>query len=111
MDLCEIARMAENLTNRHFLERLFTAEEMTYVFSRGAAKAESLAGMYAAKEAVAKALGTGIAFPLTDIVIGHTSAGQPTVTLTGSLADKGGRVLLSVTHDAGVAGACAVWQG
>jgi holo-[acyl-carrier protein] synthase len=58
VDLIEIARIEEVVT-RHgklYLERIFTPEELEYCGKR----AESLAGRWAAKEAVAKALGTGI---------------------------------------------------
>ena len=65
LDICVIARMAQQLDNTHFLQRILTKEEIAYLRSRGAAAADTLAGLYAAKEAVVKALGCGIAFPLT----------------------------------------------
>jgi holo-[acyl-carrier protein] synthase len=58
VDLIEIARI-EEVVARHgkfYLERIFTPAELDYCGKR----AESLAGRWAAKEAVAKALGTGI---------------------------------------------------
>jgi holo-[acyl-carrier protein] synthase len=58
VDLIEIARIDEVVTRhgKHYLERVFTPAELEYCGKR----AESLAGRFAAKEAVAKALGTGI---------------------------------------------------
>jgi holo-[acyl-carrier protein] synthase len=58
VDLIEIARIEEVVARhgKHYLERVFTPAELDYCGKR----AESLAGRFAAKEAVAKALGTGI---------------------------------------------------
>lgn len=108
LDICEIARMKPLLDNERFLKRYFSEQEAAYVLSRGAA-AETLAGCYAAKEAVCKALGCGIVFSLRDIEIDHTPQGMPTVALRGDAARFGGRFLLSITHDAGVAAATAIW--
>ena len=86
LDICGIARMAQQLDNTHFLQRILTKEEIAYLRSRGASAADTLAGLYAAKEAVVKALGCGIAFPLTEIAISHTAQGQPTAVLSGGAA-------------------------
>jgi holo-[acyl-carrier protein] synthase len=58
VDLIEIARIDEVVSRhgKYYLERVFTPAELEYCGKR----AESLAGRFAAKEAVAKALGTGI---------------------------------------------------
>ena len=61
LDICGIARMAQQLDNTHFLQRILTKEEIAYLRSRGASAADTLAGLYAAKEAIVKALGCGIA--------------------------------------------------
>ena len=53
------------------------------------AAAQTMAGLFAAKEAVLKALGTGMTIPMTDIVITHTELGQPFVTLQGKAAEFG----------------------
>ena len=109
VDLCEIARMQELLDSGRALHRLFTAEEQAYIAGKGASAAQTMAGLFAAKEAVLKALGTGLTLPLTDIRITHTELGQPVVTLVGQAADLGGRVHLSITHEGGMAAAFAVW--
>ena len=95
-----------------FLERYFTPEEAAYIHSRGAQAAQSMAGIWAAKEAVLKALGTGIAFPLQDIEVCHTELGQPFIRLRGKVAEAapGSRFLISITHEGGMAAAMAVWQ-
>ena len=107
LDICGIARMAQQLDNTHFLQRILTKEEIAYLRSRGASAADTL---YAAKEAVVKALGCGIAFPLTEIAISHTAQGQPTAALSGGAALRyPGHLLLTITHDAGVAAASALY--
>lgn len=110
LDLCEVDRMRGQLDGR-LMERCFTAEEAAYIRSRGAQAAQSMAGLWAAKEAVAKALGTGIAFSMQDIEVTHTELGQPAVRLHGKAAEaaQGGSFFLSITHEAGMAAAFAVW--
>lgn len=58
VDLIEIARIEEVIARhgKHYLERIYTSAELEYCGRR----AESLAGRFAAKEAVVKALGCGI---------------------------------------------------
>lgn len=91
VDLCSIERIARALT-RHgdaFLERVFTLEEQDYVQSlRGSARAGACAKRWAAKEACAKALGTGFAqgVQLRDISVGRNSLGAPMLSLSGEAA-------------------------
>lgn len=108
LDLCQVDRMRKHLEDR-FMEKFLTGQEAAYVRSRGAQAAESLAGIWAAKEAVLKALGTGIVFPLQEIEICHTDSGQPTIQLHGRAAALGGSFLVSITHDGGMAAAVALW--
>ena len=110
IDLCEIARMQTLLDEGRSLRRMFTEEEQAYIAGKGASAAQTMAGMFAAKEAVLKALGTGMTVPMTDVVISHTELGQPVATLTGKAAEFGGTVLVSITHEAGMAAAFAVWM-
>ena len=110
IDLCEIARMQSLLDEGHSRRRMFTEEEQAHITSKGASAAQTMAGMFAAKEAALKALGTGLTIPMTDIVITHTELGQPLVALTGKAADFGGTVMISITHEAGIAAAMAFWQ-
>ena len=110
LDLCEIARMQHLLDEGHSLRRMFTAEEQAYIQARGASAAQTMAGMFAAKEAVLKALGTGMRIPMTDIVITHTELGQPMATLHGASAQFDGTVMISITHEAGMAAGMAIWM-
>jgi holo-[acyl-carrier protein] synthase len=87
-----------------FLERFLTSEEITR-----AKKIESIAGLWAAKEAISKAFGCGIGKELNfkDIVIKKDSKGAPYFTLNSSnfkVIDSS----LSISHDKDFAIAVAV---
>jgi holo-[acyl-carrier protein] synthase len=87
VDLIEIARIEEVVARhgKHYLERVFTPAELEYCGRR----AESLAGRWAAKEAVAKALGTGIGeVEWKEIEILGDEQNAPKLTLTGGAEDK-----------------------
>lgn len=85
VDVIEIDRIALAL-QRHggrFLERIYTSRELDYCGARIA----SLATRFAAKEAIAKALGTGIgAVHWTDIEVLSDARGKPNVRLGGHAA-------------------------
>ncbi len=107
LDLCEVARMEKMLADSRFLSRYFTPGEIDYIHSRGKNAAQTLAGLFAAREALAKALGTGIDFDLREAEVCHTDSGAPFFRLSGSLKDRLGqdRLLLTITHDGGIAAA------
>lgn len=107
LDLCEIARMEKLLQDDRFLHRYFTPDEIEYVRSRGVGAARSLAGLFAAREALGKALGGGIDFDLKEAEIVHTESGAPRYRLSGALQSRVGDDLLflSISHDGGVAAA------
>jgi holo-[acyl-carrier protein] synthase len=88
------------------MERLFTPAE------RGAAL-PTLAGTFAAKEAVAKALGAPRGLEWHDVDVRHDEMGRPFLEVKGTVADaaldKGiERWHLSISHDAGIATAMVV---
>lgn len=114
-DLCAISRLARAIEKEGFLARVFTGQERAYLAERGRGKAQSAAAMFAAKEAVAKALGTGFSggVALHQIEVTHDALGAPGVSLTGAaqerLAQLGAeRVLLSLSHEGDMAVAFAV---
>ncbi|MCZ7669945.1 MAG: holo-ACP synthase [Chloroflexi bacterium] len=80
VDIIEIARIERSL-NRFgdkMRNRIFTPQEQSYC----AGKLPSLAGRYAIKEAVSKALGTGIGdVNFTDIEVINDKRGKPELTL------------------------------
>src|SRR5687768_8102671 len=87
VDLIEIARIDEVVARhgKHYLERVFTPAELEYCGKR----AESLAGRFAAKEAVAKALGSGIGdISWKDIEILGDEKNAPVLTLHGAAEAK-----------------------
>lgn len=78
-DIACIFRIEELMLNPRFLVKVYTPYEQDYL--RGST-AHSAAGLWAAKEAVCKALGTGFSgFTIKDIEIQHTKSGQPYVLL------------------------------
>ncbi len=87
VDLIEIARI-EDVIARHgkrYLERIYTDAEL----ERCGRQTESLAGRFAAKEAVAKALGSGIGeVGWKDIEILGDDQNAPTLRLMGSAQQK-----------------------
>ena len=108
LDMVEIARIKRAAKSRRFLVRVFTKRELAY-FEKSK-KAETLAGMWCVKEAVGKALGTGIRFPFTDIETVRDEMGKPIAVLYGKAKELagGGRVEISITHERSTAAAVAV---
>jgi holo-[acyl-carrier protein] synthase len=92
-DLCDIRRI-EQMLARHglrFTERLFTATERAYADAKPArSRAGTYAKRFAAKEAGAKALGTGMAGGvfLSDIGVENAEGGRPMLVLTGGAARR-----------------------
>ncbi len=89
-DIVRIARMEASLA-RHgerFAERLLAPEEMD-AFRAAARPAAFLAKRFAAKEAVAKAMGTGFSdgLSLRHIAVAHEPKGRPYLTFTGRAAE------------------------
>lgn len=118
VDLCGVARIERAIEKAHFYERVFTVEERAYLDKKGRGRAQSAAAMFAAKEAVAKALGTGFSGGVMpwNISVVHDEMGAPGAELTGAAKARmeqiGGRnVMLSLSHEGGSAIAFAVIGG
>ena len=108
-DIIQISRIERSLEKfgDRFKEKYLTSSEMERT-----KKIESLAGLWAAKEAIAKALGCGIGEHLSfqDIEISKTPKGAPCFTLT-SEAQRRHQIKessLSISHDGGFAIAVVV---
>ena len=116
-DVIEIARVQKAIVKRSFVERVFAPEEIAYCESRGKQAAASFAARFAAKEAVLKALGTGLrGGELTEIVITNDELGKPIVQLLGyhgQLAAKLGvkKIAISMSHSRETALAYVVMEG
>lgn len=82
-DIIEIDRVKKAVDrNPRFLEKMFTKKEIEFFKSRKL-KAETIAGSFAVKEAVSKALGTGIrGFAFSDIEVLRNDLGKPLVFLS-----------------------------
>lgn len=109
-DIIEIERIAAAILKPKFSERVFSEKELEEIKARGD-RTESYAGKFAAKEAVAKAMGTGVrGFELTDIEILKDELGKPIVSLKRNLAEKYGqyRIELSISHCRDYAAAVAI---
>ena len=115
IDLIEICRLEEldPSIRQRFLERVFTPLEL----QQAADSLAGLAGRFAAKEAVAKALGTGIG-PVSwqEIEITRGAEGQPLLHLSGralQIAQQQGLETwsISITHNRTTAAAVAVAIG
>lgn len=110
VDVVGVARFDQALRRTPGLaDRLFTAAERQTP-SGGARSAASLAARFAAKEAVAKALGVPRGMDWLDCTIEVSAGGQPAVRMTGTVAAAAAargvtRFELSLTHDAGIAAA------
>jgi holo-[acyl-carrier protein] synthase len=101
-----LARRLERWRNiPGLLERYFHPQELSVSLSRGAGAALSLAARFAAKEALGKALGTGLSgLTLRDINVVNRSNGRPELELRGtalSALERNGavKVHLSLAHE------------
>ncbi len=90
-DLIDIRRIEKTIDRfgERFLSRVFTASEQARA-ERKADPAAAYAKRYAAKEACAKALGTGFRQGVywRDIAVGNRPSGQPTLQLSGGAATR-----------------------
>ena len=105
-DLVDVARLEESLARTPTLRaRLFTPAEAVLT-------TESLAARFAAKEALAKALGAPGGLSWQDAEVVTDEQGRPAFELTGSVAALVGerRVHLSLSHDGGLALAFVVLE-
>lgn len=94
IDLIERARLARTYARfgQRFLTRVFTPRELR----QNGARIERLAGRYAAKEACAKALGTGIgAISWQEIEVERLPGGKPALRLYGQAAARAAALGLS----------------
>lgn len=99
-DIVEVKRIEKALENQKFKERVYTPKELEIMEKKGN-RFESYAGRFCAKEAVSKALGTGIRnFNLTDIEILNDGLGKPYVNFSGNLAETERKyaVEISISH-------------
>lgn len=110
IDVCDIARFGESLRRTPALrERVFTPSEATRPLA-------SLAARFAAKEALAKALGAPAGMHWHDCEVVSEESGRPRFEMRGTVAARAAAlgatsVHLSLSHDAGIASAMVVLEG
>lgn len=116
-DLAEVQRIKKALTLEKFADRVFTKAEQQYCEARGMQKFASYAARFAAKEAVLKALGTGLrGGKMIDIEVYNDCMGKPCLRLNGyfgSLAEERGiaELHLSLSHTKELAMAQVILEG
>jgi holo-[acyl-carrier protein] synthase len=98
VDTVELSRIADALKNRRFVEKVLTEPELAKFDSLASVtrKTELLAGRWAAKEAFAKAYGTGISSQLhfLDLTVENDASGNPFF----AQQPFDGNVQLSISH-------------
>ncbi len=118
IDVVEVGRIHDSVQRfgQRFLNRIFTAAEQAYCI-RKRRSAESLAARFAAKEAGAKALGTGISHGVNwlEIEVTREPGGRPALRFHGRAAEIAVRLgvarsALSLTHTGELAMASVVLE-
>ena len=113
IDVVPVARFAEALERTPSLAgKLFTEHELQTP-SGGRRTAESLAARFAAKEALAKALGAGGGMSWTDAEVRTDDFGRPSLEVRGTVAARAEslgvtRWHISLSHDGGIASATVI---
>ncbi|GAB2886623.1 holo-ACP synthase [Nocardioides pacificus] len=109
IDVADIGRFEESLARTPALRgRLFCGDEVDRPVA-------SLAARFAAKEALAKALGAPVGMAWHDAEVVSESTGRPQFVLRGTVAARAAalgvnHVHLSLSHDAGIASAVVVLE-
>jgi len=107
IDVVDIERFTRHLERTpRLLQRLFVDEERTL-------SPASLAARFAAKEALAKALGAPVGLRWSDVTVERKAGGRPELAVTGTVAAHAAalgieRFHLSLSHDAGIASAVVI---
>ena len=103
-DIVSVSRVRKACLKERFKTRCFTSRELEYCGTKGNMAGASLAGLFAAKEAVAKALGTGFCgFGPIDVEVLRDDLGKPYAQLHGKAAElssgMGAKALfVSISH-------------
>ena len=106
VDIIQISRVEKLINSKKdlFFNRVFTHKEIDQITQKGN-NPRTIAGLYAAKEAISKALGTGIGqVNWKDMEVVHDDKGKPLVNFSPKLDPllqelKLNRFDLSISHD------------
>ena len=110
VDVVELSRFEHTLIETTgFTERIFAEAERD-------AKPQTLAGRWAAKEALIKVLGDSAGLNWHDVLVLREATGKPTIELSGATKERADalgitKLHLSISHDAGIACAFVVAEG
>lgn len=113
IDVAEVERFGRSLARTPGMaERLFTETEL-YLPSGDRRGTASLAARFAAKEALAKALGAPAGLLWTDAVVVTGGDGRPRIEVRGTVAARAAELgvlswHVSLSHDAGIASAVVI---
>ena len=113
IDVVELGRMKEVVAKwgDRFLSKVFTEGELSYARSKKF-PVNHIAGRFAAKEAVAKALATGWSggFRWKDVEVINDASGKPAIELHGFVKNllAGNQIFVSISHSESVVVATAV---
>ena len=84
-DIIEIERIEKAILKEGFKNKVYTERELENIEKRGN-RTETYAGIFSAKEAISKAIGTGVReFSLTDLEILNDDLGKPYVVVSEKL--------------------------
>lgn len=113
IDVVPVERFATAMTRTPSMaQKLFTSHERLHD-DGGPRSAESLAGRFAVKEALAKALGAPGGMAWTDAEVTPETSGQPRLRVTGTVAARADSLgvtswHVSLSHDGGMAAAVVI---
>lgn len=112
-DIVSIARIKRSLSRGKIVGKLFSKREEAYCL-KYKDPYPHFAGRFAAKEAIVKALGTGVGERVNwlDMEILNESSGQPRVLFSDKLQKElaGTQILISISHCEEYASAVALWM-
>ena len=84
-DIIEISRIEKAIQKKSFIQNIFTKNEIQYFYDKGS-HTETLSTTFCAKEATAKAIGTGFrGFSPIDIEVIHNENNKPFINISSKL--------------------------
>mgnify|MGYP003571266726 CR=1 FL=1 len=115
IDIVKWERMENIAASNQKMKKIFTAEEVAYIENKKDNKLQTIAGIYALKEATLKAFGEGICGlnSLKEIEVSHNSFGACEIVLQGN-AKKTAKmrgyieIIGNISHDGGISAAICV---
>ena len=113
-DIIEIERIEKAISKESFKIKIYTQRELENIEKRGD-RVETYAGIFSAKEAISKAIGTGVReFSLTDLEILNDDLGKPYVVVSERLdkiiksKKENYQIEISISHSKKYATAVAI---